>query len=202
VYVAAVETVIDDAVAPVFHCNDPVKPEAVKTELLQLLTTLITGAGTAETSGAAVPLPEALVQPFTVCMTVYVPAAVTVMEEVVAPLLHNNDPVNADAVNTELPQLFTTDTAGAAGIVFGDADVLIVELLHPFTDCETPYVPPVVTVIVGVVAPLLHSKEPVKADAVSNELPQLFTTDNPGTGGIAFGAAVVLVGILEQPLIV
>jgi hypothetical protein len=40
------------------------------------------------------------------------------MEVVVAPLLHNKDPVNEAAVNVELPQLFTTDTPGAAGIAF------------------------------------------------------------------------------------
>src|SRR5678815_1879577 len=39
-----------------------------------------------------------------------------VIDEVVAPLLHNNDPVNEPAVNTVLPQLLTTVTEGAAGI--------------------------------------------------------------------------------------
>ena len=43
--------------------------------------------------GAAPPLPEGLVQPFTVCVTEYVPAVVTVIDEVVAPLLHNKEPV-------------------------------------------------------------------------------------------------------------
>jgi hypothetical protein len=47
---------------------------------------------------------------------------VTVIDEVVAPLLHNKEPVNDVAVNVELPQLFTTVTTGAAGIVW--------ELLH------------------------------------------------------------------------
>ena len=32
-----------------------------------------------------------------------------------APLLHNNDPLNDPAVNTELPQLFTTVTVGDGG---------------------------------------------------------------------------------------
>ena len=44
------------------------------------------------------------------------PAAVTVMEAVVAPVFHNNDPVNDPAVKVELPQLFTTVTVGAAGM--------------------------------------------------------------------------------------
>ena len=101
-------------VAPVLHSNEPVKLEAVNTELPQLLTTPTDGDGTEEFKGAAMPLPCGLVQPFTVCVTVYVPAIVTVIDVVVAPVLHNNDPVNPEAVNTELPQLFTTLTVGAA----------------------------------------------------------------------------------------
>ena len=37
------------------------------------------------------------------------------IEVVVALLLHNNGPVKLPAVNTELPQLLTTATVGAAG---------------------------------------------------------------------------------------
>ena len=66
-------------------------------------------------------------------MTVYVPPAITVIDEVVSPVLHNNAPVNAPAVNTELPQLFTTATVGADGIVLGAAIPLLVALIHPFT---------------------------------------------------------------------
>jgi hypothetical protein len=36
-----------------------------------------------------------------------------VIEAVVAPVLHNKDPVNDPAVNVELPQLFITVTVGA-----------------------------------------------------------------------------------------
>ena len=43
---------------------------------------------------------------------------VTVIGEVVAPLLHNNVPVNEDAVIIELPHKLLTDTTGAAGIAF------------------------------------------------------------------------------------
>lgn len=43
--------------------------------------------------GADVPLPAVLVQPFNVCVTVYVAAIATVIDEVLAPLLHNKDPV-------------------------------------------------------------------------------------------------------------
>jgi uncharacterized protein YqjF (DUF2071 family) len=59
------------------------------------------------------------------------------MDAVVAPLLHNNDPVNPDAVNTELPQLFTTDTDGTDGMGFGAAVPLPGALVHPLTVCVT-----------------------------------------------------------------
>ena len=83
------------------------------------------------------------------------------MDEVVAPLFHNKEPVNDVAVNIELPQLSTTDTVGADGIAFGAATPLREGLVHPFTVWVTVYVPAVATVIDEVVAPLLHNKEPV-----------------------------------------
>ena len=68
-----------------------------------------------------------------ICVTVYVPATVTVIDEVVAPLLHNNEPVNPEAVNTELPQLLATVTVGADGVAIGAAVPLPAALVHPFT---------------------------------------------------------------------
>ena len=65
-YVPAVAAVIDAVVAPVLHNKEPVKPEAVNTELPQLLTTFTVGAATEGFAGAAVPLPGALVHPLTV----------------------------------------------------------------------------------------------------------------------------------------
>ena len=140
-----------------------------------------------------------LVHPFTVWVTVYVPAVVTVIDEVVAPLLHNKDPVNDPAVNTEFPQLLTTDTVGAAGVVFGAAVPLPVALVHPFIVCVTVYVPAVVTVMDDVVAPLLHNNDPVKPEAVNTELPQLLITATVGAAGIDFGAAIPLPGELVHP---
>ena len=61
----------------------------------------------------------------------------TVIDDEVAPLLHNKEPVNDPAVNTELPQLLTTDTVGADGVVFGAAIPLPIVLVHPFTVCVT-----------------------------------------------------------------
>jgi hypothetical protein len=60
-----------------------------------------------------------------------VPAVVTVIDAVVAPVLQCRFvPV---AVNTELPQLFVTVTVGGAGIVFGFAVPLVVVLVQPVT---------------------------------------------------------------------
>ena len=83
------------------------------------------------------------------------------IDEVVAPLLHNKEPVKDVAVNIELPQVFTTVTTGADGIAFGAVTTLPEGLVHPFTDCVTVYVPGVVTVMDEVVAPLLHNRSPV-----------------------------------------
>ena len=130
-------------------------------EVPQLSTTDTVGADIFEFNGAAVPLPDELVHPFTVWVTVYVPAVVTVIDEVVAPLLHNKEPVNDAAVNVELPQLSTTDTVGSDGIACGTATPLPDELVHSFTVCVTVYVPAVVTVMDEVVAPVLHNKEPI-----------------------------------------
>jgi hypothetical protein len=66
-------------------------------------------------------------------VTLYVAASVTVIDVVVALLLHNIDPVKLLAVNTELPQLFTTVTVGADGIALGVDEPLPVVLVHPFT---------------------------------------------------------------------
>ena len=56
----------------------------------------------------------------------------------VAPVFHNNDPVNDPAVNVELPQLFTTVTVGAVTLeLTGAAIPWALGLVHPFTVCET-----------------------------------------------------------------
>ena len=112
---------IEWLVSPVLHWTVPVTPVAVNTELPQLFTTFIPGVSTIKVTGAAFVLAAAPVQPSTVCDTVYVPSFVTVMELVVSPVLHNNDPLIPVAVNNELPQLLTTDTSGAEGMGLGVA---------------------------------------------------------------------------------
>ena len=86
----------------------------------------------------------------------------TVIDTVVSPWFHNNDPVKFDAVNTELPQLLTTVTVGADGTVLGADVTFAAGLIHPFVDvCVAVYVAALVTVIEADVAPLLHNNEPV-----------------------------------------
>jgi hypothetical protein len=201
VYAAAFVTVIEVAVALLLHNIDPVILPAVNTELPQLLTTVTVGAVGIAT-GADDPLPVGLVQPFTVCVTVYAAVFVTVIEVVVALLLHNNGPVKLPAVNTELPQLLTTDTAGAVGTAKGADDPLPVALIHPFSVCVTVYAAAFVTVMDVVVALLLHNNDPVKLPAVNTELPQLLTTDTVGAAGIAFTVNIAALEFTEPALFV
>ena len=123
-------TVIDDVVCPPGFHNKV--PEAVvdNTELPQLFVTITTGvAGIVK--GAAKAEPATLVQPPEVCVTVYVPAFVTVIEDVVCPSgLHNNVP-GAVVESTEFPQLFVTVTTGVDGIANGAATPEPAELVQP-----------------------------------------------------------------------
>ena len=121
---------MEGVVAPVLHNRVPAAVVDKVDVPLQLLTTVTTGvAGTA--FGAAVPLPARLVQPFTVVVTVYVAALLTVIDGVDAPLLHNKVPAAVESV--ELPQLFTTVTTGAEGTAFGAVVPLPARLVHPLT---------------------------------------------------------------------
>ncbi len=67
--------------------------------------------------GAAVALPGKLVHPFSVVVTVYIPGVVTVMLEVVAPVLHSNSP-SAVVDRVDEPQSLTTVITGVVGISF------------------------------------------------------------------------------------
>ena len=116
------------------HCNEPLAL-VDNTELPQLFVTDTTGADGVD-FGADTPVPGALVQPSIVAVTVYVAASFTVMDEPVSPLLHCNEPV-ALVDNTELPQLFVTDTTGADGVDFGTDVPLPDSLVHPSTVAVT-----------------------------------------------------------------
>jgi hypothetical protein len=109
---------MEAVVAPLLH--NMVPPAGIeRIEFPQLFTTVTTGvAGIA--TGAALPDPAALVQPLPVCVTVYEPAILTVIEEVVSPVLHNKAP-GAVVDKVEEPQLFTTVTKGVADEATGAA---------------------------------------------------------------------------------
>ena len=198
-YAPALVTVMLGVAAPVLHSK---VPAAVvdKVDDPQSLTTVTTGAA-GVVFGAAVPLPDALVQPLTVWVTVYVPALVTVMLGVTAPVLHSSVPA-AVVDNVDDPQLSATVTAGVAGVDLGAAVPLPDALVQPFTVWVTVYVPAVVTVMLDVEAPVLHSSVPAAVvDKVEVPL-QLLTTVTAGAEGIVLGAAVPLPDALVQPLTV
>ena len=197
-YVDASVTVIEVVVAALLQSNDPVVFVAVNKELPQLFVTFTTGADGIG-FGAETPLATGLIHPLTACVTEYVAESGTVIEVVVALLLHNNEPVKFDAVNSEPPQLSVTVTTGAAGTVLGADIPLPAALVHPLIVCVTVYVAAFVTVIEVVVAVLLHNNDPVKFEAVTTELPQLSATVTVGGAGIVFGAAIPFPEGLVQP---
>ena len=93
--------------------------EPVATE--QVGCVMLTAGAEGLVLGALVPLPALLVHPLTVVVTVNVPAVLTVMELVEAPVLQSSVPVAfVDRVEFP-PQLFVTVTTGVDGIDFGAA---------------------------------------------------------------------------------
>ena len=124
------------------------------------------------------------------------------IDEVFAPLLHNNVPVAlVDKVEVPL-QLSVTLTDGAVGVVFGDAVPDPAALVQPLTVVVTVYVPALATVIVDNDEPLLQSNVPVAfVDKVDVPL-QLSTTVTDGAVGVVFGDAVPDPAALVHPLTV
>jgi hypothetical protein len=133
-----VPTVIETVVAAVLQSKVPVYADAVSVDVILQLSVTETVGATGVVFGDAVPDPGRLTQPLTVWVTVYVPAEPTVIDVVVAPVLHNNEPVKAEAESVDVPlQLLTTDTVGAVGTVLGEAVPEPFELTQPFTVCVT-----------------------------------------------------------------
>jgi putative N-acetylmannosamine-6-phosphate epimerase len=127
---------MDDVVWLLLHNKFPVAL-VDKVDVPQLSTTVTTGVA-GVVFGAATPEPAALVQPFTDCVTLYVPAEETVIENVVWLSLHNSVPVAVvDKVDVPL-QLSTTVTTGLDGVVFGAATPEPDALIQPSTDCVIP----------------------------------------------------------------
>ena len=125
---------------------------------------------------------------------------VTVILDVVAPVLHSSVP-SAIVESVDDSQLFSTDTIGAAGTVLGAAVALSGKLVHPFSVVVTVYIPGVVTIMLEVVAPVFHSRLPAAVvDKVDD--PQLFTAVTTGVGGIVLGAAMPLPAGLVHPFTV
>ena len=109
---------MDEPFDPLLHANVPVVFTAVNVDVPQFFASVIEGDGTV--SGAATPVPAALGQPFTVCVTVYDPAG-TVTTAPVDPLLHVMFSPGFVTVNVDVPHPFTSDTFGVATII-GVAD--------------------------------------------------------------------------------
>ena len=173
------------------HNNVPVTLVAVNNELPQLFTTVTPGADGID-SGTDDALAVEL-HPFatSVRVTSYVAEFVTVIDEDVDPLLHNNVvPETVLVDNTELPQLLVTVIVGVAGTRFG-ADEALAVAVQPFAASVrvTLYVAVFVTVIDEDVDPLLHNNVVPEMALVDNtELPQLLVTVTPGVAGIDLGA--------------
>jgi hypothetical protein len=111
-------------VSCVLHNKVPEAAAVNEAVPLQLLVTVITGAAGA-VFGAAMALPGALVQPFTVWVTVYVPGVVTLTDNSVAPVFHSTVPVETTVSVEVLSQLFVTCITGASGAT-GDAFIVSV----------------------------------------------------------------------------
>jgi hypothetical protein len=182
----------------VLHNNEPAAV-VDNIELPQLLAAVTPGAeGTVK--GEPEPLPVALQPLPLVVVTLYVFPSVTVIEEVVAPVLQDNvPPAVVDSV--ELPQALAADTPGVEGTVKGEPEPLPVTL-HPLPlVVVTLYVFPSVTVIEEVVAPVLQDNvAPAVVDSV--ELPQALAADTPGVEGTVKGEPEPLPVALQPPVTV
>ena len=171
--------------------------EDAHTEVVPLIA-----ATTGFVFGDALAEPAALVQPFIVCVTLYVFALCTIIVDVVSFVLHNKPPVDVVESVDVLSQLSTTVITGVAGIVFGDATPEPAALVQPFIVCVTLYVFALFTVIVDVVSFVLHNKPPTAMVERVDVPSQLSTTVTTGVAGVVLGAATPEPAALVQPFTV
>ena len=198
-YVPAAVTVMEVVVSDVLQSKVPVAV-VDKVELAQLSKSVTTGAA-GTINGVAALIPGALGHPLAVVVTLYVPDAVTVIEEVVAPVFHNKVPV-ATVDNIEFPQLSASFTTGVEGAVFGAEVPVLTALIHPFTVRVRLYVAATDTLIEVVVAPVLQSREPAE-DVDNVEVPlQLSKSATTGAEGVDFGPAKPVLVLLIHPFTV
>jgi hypothetical protein len=141
-----------------------------------------------------------------VTVTVYEPPALTVIDCVVAPLLHNQD-VPADAVSVTEPPVQNVTEPSTVIVAAGNAFIVTVAAAdvaeHPTALVTvTVYEPPVLTVIECVVAPLLHNQD-APADAVSVTEPPVQNVSGPSAmivaDGNRFTITTVAAEVAEHP---
>jgi hypothetical protein len=195
---------IVEVVAPVLHENvlEPVPPAGVAVRVAGRVLAHTSGLFT-ETVGfgltVTVPEPEP-VHPFvSVTVTEYVPAVVVLIVEVVAPVLHANvfDPVPLAGVAVKVAAT-PPQTAGLFTETVGFGSTVRVpepEPVQPFVSVTvTLYVPPVLVLIVDVVAPVLHANVfapvPPAGVAVSVAGRVLAQTSGLFTETVGFGLTV------------
>jgi hypothetical protein len=189
-------------VEPLLHNKLPVQPLAVivATSLPQILVLsgVITGAFGAVPFVMVTTLLAGLEPQLLLQLALNVPLAFTVMLLLVEPLLHNKLPVQplAVIVATSLPQIFVLSgvITGAFGAVpFVMVTTLLAGLEPQLLLQLALNVPLAFTVMLAVVAPLLHNKLPVQplAVIVATSLPQILVLSGVITG--AFGLLSVLI---------
>ena len=155
-----------DPVAPVLHLIVPVQSVAVNVAPYRSATSVRFAVITGALGGVPVPIVIVLlfgdVPHELLHVAVYVPAPTSIVD-VVAPLLHVNVPVQFAAVNVAFS---VPHTVVLFDVILGAFGLLPVVITIAFDAGLSPqifvhvavYVPAVLTVILAVVAPVLHFK--------------------------------------------
>jgi hypothetical protein len=124
---------IDVVVCPVLQETVPLLTKTFNIELAQISLSLAVGAdGAVEVTPLAVPA-ELTQASLPVVVTEYKLLSVTKMEEVTAPVFHNNEPVDVVDKYDEPLQLLDVMITGVAGTASGFEVLATLLLLHPST---------------------------------------------------------------------